>query len=289
MKDAFRGKLKSTKDSLKETQVELQKANATNVRAATTAVPSVPVGRNARKRPASEMDTDTMIGTPGDLAAAKKSKAKSTKPGEKSTFSITPFLNRTASVAPESPIQSGDKNNDEEDTGDATQSPSRLCKAGALFQSAATTEMTSSENEDILVDKSTSIVAGKSQKRAARAVPRKAMTVPKLGQVVEEADSLTMSKEVAAKVVDIKAISSETAVDKPEKKKLKRKILGGGLGKTLYEEDGDALKGDGRVGASGGFSTLGRGALGGPKVGSRAVGDFGAFSPLKKDRRAGMA
>ncbi|TID22373.1 GTPase-activating protein [Venturia nashicola] len=96
----FRTKLKATKEKLKEKEVELQKAElaaATNSEGATKA-------KNPRKRPIAQMDPDAAIGTPGDAVAAKRGKRSfSVAPGDKSTFSITPFLNRTMSLAPEGP------------------------------------------------------------------------------------------------------------------------------------------------------------------------------------------
>ena len=97
--NAFRAKLKSTKEKLKETETELQKAQA----AAAAAKPfTEQATKNRRKRMAASVDLDATIGTPGDGLPAKRTKRGSlTLPGDKSTFSITPFLNRTASVAPD--------------------------------------------------------------------------------------------------------------------------------------------------------------------------------------------
>lgn len=51
------------------------------------------------------VDPDTAIGTPGNHAPAKRGRklGGSSHVGDKSTFSITPFLNRTMSLAPASP------------------------------------------------------------------------------------------------------------------------------------------------------------------------------------------
>lgn len=290
---AFRGKLKSTKELLKETQAELQKANLASLCIASTVAPSLPTGRNSRKRIASEMDADTMIGTPGYLPAAKRSKAKSTMPGEKSTFSITPFLNRTASVAPESPVPDGDRSDDEEDVKVAPQSPSKPSKAGSLLQPAVRKTI----EKPVLLDGgdagdiSESVGTDKCQKSVARVVPRKTMAPTKLAQVIEEdVGSLKIMRAEPAKTVDNRVTANATALDGPEKKRPRRKILGSGLGKTLFDEDNDdPLKGDRETDATRGFGTLGRGALRGLNVGAGARGGFGAFSPLKKDRRAAIA
>ena len=48
------------------------------------------------------MDPDaTTLGTPGDGPAAKRGKKAARGVGDKSTFSITPFLNKTTSVIQE--------------------------------------------------------------------------------------------------------------------------------------------------------------------------------------------
>ena len=291
--DAFRGKLKSTKESLKETQAELQRSQAVNVRPASTAVQPASMARNPRKRTASEMDADTMIGTPGHPPAAKKDTAKSIMPGEKSMFSITPFLNRTASLGLENPYQVEGKSNDEENAGNMPQSPSKSRNTCDLSKAALT--KTAQKTKPPIVGeaggKRTNLVAEKDKKIPTRHPPRKAMAAPKLAQVdEEEASPLVTSQEAACEAIESKANPSEMVNDGPEKRKVKRKILGSGSGKTLFDEDdADALKGDRRIGAARGFTTLGKGGLSGPKLSAGALGGFGPFSPLKKDRRAGAA
>ena len=290
--DAFRGKLKSTKESLKEMQIELQKSQAAIAQPAPAAVQSAPMARITRKRTASEMDADTMIGTPGDLPAAKKNKAKSIMPGEKSTFSITPFLNRTASLAPESPPQVEDKSNDEEDSRTQTQSPSRSRRSHELFRPAGqrATQKTAAEDERNAGKKGSGLIAVKGNKPPARPPSRKAMAAPKLAQVdEEEASPFVTSHEAASRTIESKGISDKAIHDGPERKKAKRKILGGRLGKTLFDEDdADTMKGDRRLGAARCISTLGKGVLGGARDNAGPLGGFGPFSPLKRDRRIGV-
>ncbi|KAF2436305.1 hypothetical protein EJ08DRAFT_674841 [Tothia fuscella] len=104
----FRAKLKSTKEQLKDTEAELLKAQEA---LASRPAAAEKGAKNPRKRQVTQMDPDAAIGTPGDMAPAKRGKKSSTTtmPGDKSTFSITPFLNRTTlSVAPESPTSEKD-------------------------------------------------------------------------------------------------------------------------------------------------------------------------------------
>lgn len=295
--DAFRNKLKTTKDQLKETQTALQKAEisviAASGRAAASANPAIPAVRNPRKRAAVEMDADTMIGTPGDLPAAKRNKKSSTLPGEKSIFSVTPFLNRTVSVVPES--HASDIGEDKgEDNEDLPTSPSRTIKTKATVASELRDKgkMTSST---VPANKPGSLEIAKASKAILRPLPaRKPKATSILGKVAEEENDKDQGPTAAfIKPTASESVPNETVIDGIEMKRKKRKLLGGGLGKTLFDEDeGDVLRGDkGVVGGVRGFGTIARGGLGGTKflprtaLGASASG-FGVISPLKKDRRA---
>lgn len=296
--DAFRNKLKATKEQLKEAQTSFQTAQASNYgksnRASASVNSTTYLAENPRKRAAAQIDADTIIGTPGDLPAAKKSKRALTLIGEKSTFSITPFLNRTASVAPASP-PSENANGDDE---------AHVKESDHLFGNRRQKAVSSEAMSD-LVDKSDATKKGlqankrgilenaKRGKINSRAPPaRKTKSAPTLEQVAEEENNenggSTMSMgEPAAN----KDSSNETFDGGLELKRRKRKLLGGGLGKTLFDEDeGNAVKGDRLLGGVRGFGTLGKGGLGAPKFGPRkaigpSVNTFGAISPLKKDRK----
>ena len=295
--DAFRNKLKTTKEQLKETQTALQRAEASaqaaSSRAATSANPAASLARNPRKRAAVEIDADTMIGTPGDLPAAKRNKRASTLPGEKSTFSITPFLNRTASVAPESPA-SDHAGRDGEDNEEPVDSPSAKSKPKAVPASDSVGKLKSAK-PTVQAKKPGILETAKAGKGNSRPpLARKPKAAPTLEQVAEEENDENIGSTAAPpKPTTSKSVPDDMTNEGLEMKKKKRKLLGGGLGKTLFDEDdGDALKGDrGLVGGVRGFGTLARGGLGGPKFGSRkALGasssGFGAISPLKKDRKA---
>lgn len=104
--DACRNKLRIMAEQLKTCQAELHDSH--------TLAPSEPgplaagLGRKAltklclKRNSAQQHDADSMVGTPGDMPAAKKAKKGMTLPGDKSAFSITPFLSRASSVAVES-------------------------------------------------------------------------------------------------------------------------------------------------------------------------------------------
>lgn len=294
--DAFRNKLKTTKDQLKETQTALQKAEtsaiAASSRTATSANPTVPVVRKPRKRAAAEMDADTMIGTPGDLPVAKRNKS-STLPGEKSMFSVTPFLNRTASVVPGSPASDVGEN-EGGDPEELSTSPSRTSKtkapvASQLRGKAKSASLTVHANKPGILE------TVKASKAISRPLPaRKPKATPILEEVAEEDNEINERPTAAPiKPTASGSVPDETINDGIEMKRKKRKLLDSALGKTLFDEDeGDVLKGDkGIVEGFRGFGTLARGGLGGTKflprmaLGASASG-FGAISPLKKDRKA---
>ncbi|PBP25050.1 FtsJ-like methyltransferase, partial [Diplocarpon rosae] len=108
--DQFRSKLRTTKELLKECQSDLTHARATITKAVPHCKGDVPA-KKGRKREALEMSTDVNIGTPDGLAVrgkrapAKRGRADQTIVGEKSLFSITPFLNRTVTMDPDTPGQ----------------------------------------------------------------------------------------------------------------------------------------------------------------------------------------
>ena len=295
--DAFRNKLKSTKEQLKEAQTSLQTAQASHhgksSRASASVNSATSLAGKPRKRSAVQMDVDTMIGTPGDLPAAKKSKQGSTLIGEKSTFSITPFLNRTASVAPESPPLDHASGDDQEHvrvsdrlSGNTNHKASSEAIIDTVDPPDVMKYAVQEQRPGILENAKTS----KINSRAAPA--RKTKAAPTLEQVAEENNENGKSMTSASETAATKDVSSEMSRGGFEMKRRKRKLLGGGLGKTLFDEDeGDAPKGDrAMLGGNRGFGTLGKGGLGAPKFGSRkaigpTVSTFGAISPLKRDRK----
>ena len=125
-----------------------------------------------------------------------------------------------------------------------------------------------------------------SKKLSTRKPPKKAVASPKLPQVAEEAEvNFPAAGETATRKFQ-RAAGSDDIDDGPEIKKVKRKILGGSLGTTLFDEDeGDGLKVDGRVGTARGFTKQRRRGLREADANAESVGGFGPFSPLKKDRR----
>ena len=280
--DAFRNKLKSTKEQLKETQASMQAAQSSNhgrsTHASTSANPATSLMGNPRKRGAMQMDADTILGTPGGLPVAKKIKRGSALIGEKSTFSITPFLNRTTSMAPESPLPDNAAEPDEMNkvgphqlSGHTSQKKTSSKEISELAQMPHTLiNVVQANKAGMLQDVKAEVI----NSRAPPARTNKAATT--LEQVAEENIDNTGSDANISQPAVVKDSSNDTVRGSFEIKRRKRKLLGEGLGKTLCNEDeGDALIGF-RV----------------PDIRSRkaidtnvtTVSTFGAISPLKKNR-----
>lgn len=273
--DAFRSKLRSTKEQLKETQKELEEAQALKA-AQVEVAPKKTTVANPRKRQTAHFDPDATIGTPGNngVHAAKRVRT-STMPGDKSTFSITPFLNKTMSILPDTP--------------DATQDQEQ-------FEEPAKSTTTQGEQASPIRPKQTKArkPAADSTKRKEGRVLQETKSAPKANSVtVKAGNPLTKKQFGLAKVLEdneneeaADTNSESTKASKPAVKK-KQKILG--QRKSLFDdEDAEETKNRARtvglLGASRGLGLRGGGGLGPVNLGSKGKA-LAEFSPLKKDRR----
>ena len=230
----FRNKLKTTKDKLKETETELASAREAGPPAAKKAAPKASAAAaskpNPKKRPAAQIDADaSTLGTPGDGPAAKKSRKAAAGVGDKSTFSITPFLNKTASVIQE----------EEEPGSDAEASPAAKKTKQPLAQQPASKanvppkkaaaarkpkpmlEMVTEEDEH---------EAGQ-ENAGAKAQTLKIKT--KTGDGPDETANKDKNKKkpkIRKSLADFTSFNPEPEVEKKKKRKL------GSLGKTLFDE-----------------------------------------------------
>jgi hypothetical protein len=314
--DQMRTKLRATKEQLKDCQADLDQIQAPAANKANTPVrKSIPT-KNPRKRAAVEMSTDAGLGTPDGVAvrgkrpAAKKGRMDQTMLGEKSMFSITPYLRKTASFLPESPLL--EEEHEEESTKvhgddngtvcqapkDARQSKEDLTAANSNYtspsaapKSKATKKMAEkklSPEQQILGIASFGISNRKPGPKTSKAISKLERVMEEVG--IENEDATETTSTATANTGDEPHKPSRLQVknleDEPKKKK--RKLLSAG-GKTLFdEEDGEATKRTVKV-VLGPPRLLGKGGLAGPKGGLKgghtAKGGFSAFSPLKKDRR----
>jgi hypothetical protein len=314
---AFREKLRTTKEKLKEKEAELERADRAQTAPpakSSTSVPTKPAAKNARKRAAATAEPETMLGTPGDGFPAKKAKRGTSVSavGDTSTFSLTPFLNRAASVQPGSPIVEEEDEEEEEANEDEE----------AAQEQATPTAQPNKAPKKAAQPKVKALAPAASSK--ANAKPRKKTAVPVLEMVTEEASELShnVSKEdsenapisIPLKDADDGAPSKKsnnpkpkprkslmsfaTFAEEPAAEKKKKRKLGASAGKTLFDaEDAEdaAVPSLKPVGISKGLfaaRALGKSVLGKQGGGRPISGGFGmmseeafTFSPLKKDRR----
>ncbi|KAL2687525.1 hypothetical protein Neosp_005086 [[Neocosmospora] mangrovei] len=319
-----RSKRKHAQTDLKNTRAELEACRA-ELEAARKAAQSnkpakktVTVKEPGRKRRAQEMSLeDISIGTPGpDEATLKrpfnKRGAEHALVGEKSTFSITPFLNRTKNFSDElSEIQSP--------TGNAPQASEPIVDpeedaeedAEPAQDEPVEEAMTQGGHAGVASD-AEDVPAAKGRK--ARGRPRKALDdapttkknmpvtargkakaakpASKLEMVIEEAEAGEQENKIVQmpkKVPELKSKVAESlfkhnaaGLDADGRKK-KRKILGGS-NKTLFdEEDGETtVPRPAKIQLAPGRRL--KAPLGGLGGASSAFGGA-TFSPLKRDRR----
>ncbi|KAF2819730.1 hypothetical protein CC86DRAFT_127113 [Ophiobolus disseminans] len=306
---AFREKLRTTKEKLKEKEAQLDRADRAQTAPPTkaSATASTKPAKNARKRLAATAEPETNLGTPGDGFPAKKAKRGTSVSamGDTSTFSLTPFLNRTGNVAPASPI--AEEAEEEEDVEQQEPTPTAQPKKAP---------------KKTAQHKVKPLAPAPSNKANAKVPGRKKAATPALEMVAEEVTELshnqsrdnsenapitvplkdaddgpsTKAKSGVPKFKPRKSLMSfATFAEEPAAEKKKKRKLGASAGKTLFDaedaEDAAPLK---PVGVSKGLfaaRALGKSVLG--KQGQRPIsGGFNmlseeafSFSPLKKDRR----
>jgi hypothetical protein len=307
---AFREKLRTTKEKLKEKEAELERVDRAQTAPPTKAASaSTKPAKNARKRTAVTAEPETNLGTPGDGFPAKKAKRGTSVSamGDTSTFSLTPFLNRTGSVAPASPIAEEEEEEEEEEVEQHVPTPTAQPKKAP---------------KKTAQPKVKPLAPAPSNKANAKVPGRKKAATPALEMVAEEALELShnqskdnsenapitiplkdaddgqanKSRPVVPKFKPRKSLMSfATFAEEPAAEKKKKRKLGASAGKTLFDaEDGEDAAPLKPVGISKGLfaaRALGKSVLG--KNGQRPIsGGFNmlseeafTFSPLKKDRR----
>jgi hypothetical protein len=318
----FREKLRSTKDKLKEMEVELaaakEAAEVANAAAASAASEAAAAAATAptkaiktaapkaakpsRKRAAAAMEPEeSALGTPGDGPGAKKRGRKGTSAGvgDKSTFSITPFLNKTMSADAEEQSEA------EEEASPVAQksskqplAPAESSKANAQTkkptaqrkQKAPMLEMVTEESEDVHSQ-------GQENVPKTKAGGMKLKT--KTNDGPDETCEPSKKKKPRKSLVEFDTFRASEEKSTTMQKK-KRKL--GGIGKTLMDEEDDSqAPAKGGFGARGLFGTKGYSVLAGQKKGSSmfakssglgksvlmsaADGSDFQFSPLKRNRK----
>lgn len=300
----FRSKLKTTKERLRDAESQLSQAQEAAAASAAIAAPAKQAKKVAekaqpKKRKAGEIDPDSQkLGTPGQGKPTKRGRTKAAAVGDKSTFSITPFLNRTMSVAADTPDSdkerqtavAGESESEEEEEADASDvepspaaakakapatkarkqplatvpaSKANIKKPSAARAKKALDAVVEEEEPASQPAKPASQIAQK-EKKTAGATSK----IPLKGGDDEE-ETAEQAKPISKQKVrkSLATFTSFMLDPEPaaEKKQKKRKL--GGLGKTLFDEDDDA-------GAAANKPLPGRNAMFG---GARGLGPFGAL------------
>lgn len=281
--DAFRNKLRITKEQLKDAQVELKNSHThTHEPPHHSAAIS---GRNdfsevSRKRKTHLGDAST-IGTPGISPMLKKGKSAATLPGDKSVFSITPFLNRASSVALETHDEPDGKDHDE----DPRASCDPLNDQEGEAQSSSLIAIDSNggfKEHGKVVRKRKLGSSGAFPTRSHKTIA----SLEKLNEREEENDNIKLTVPpliTADSSLPLAAIS----IENPGTKRRKRNLLGQGLDKSIFEGDEEETNNDNRkIGGKPDIAVRKRNfTLLKPDSritsNSSATG-FGAISPLKR-------
>ena len=230
--------------------------------------------------------------------------------GDKSTFSITPFLNRTTSVAPETP--------DEQHEQPAKPAEEAASNDIAEAEPTPTAPPKKALKKSVAPKPKALAPAASKANAKPRAGPARKKAAPSLEVVAEEtpgADASQEKENIAPAGIKVplggepkskpkslqprKSLHDFASFNKepaPEKKKKNRKQLGDStlLGRTLFDEiEDDEAKPTKPLPGRGLFAAraLGKslGAKGGLKGPLMVAEDGFQFSPLKKDRKKGAA
>jgi hypothetical protein len=213
-------------------------------------------------------------------------------------FSITPFLNKTINLAPDTPIEEEQEEAEEalaeaskpevqEEEEAEVEAPVEVAVASPSAAPKPKAKRRPVEKKAPAQKKALS--EAKSGQNAKKPALKKSRPISTLENVAEEEGDENEEPVAAPAIVEAQKPSKvqvkNTEETQPQKKK--RKLLGGS--KTLFdEEDGEATKRPAKI-TLGPPRFLGKGGLAGPKGalkgGIGAASGFGEFSPLKKDRR----
>lgn len=300
--DLLRTKMRAIKEELKECQTELELARGTTSRGPSTVRKGGDtLTKSTRKRPAAELSTDLNIGTPDGAVfhTIKRGRMDQTsRPGEKSNFSITPYLNRTVSkmrsLAQE---YSEDATETTNGTGIISFDDSQPLEeelSGLLFDENSPSARHKSKPKRINQDEQSAEkrVLGETSSATSNKMRelKPSRSISLLRMVTEEDSSENADSELGASATSFEkeiVTTSKVPVKGPDDagpRKKKRKLLSGG-GKTIFDEiEASATKRPAKV-------SLGRPRSAGTGMmvaGTKGIGRgvFGTFSPLKKEKKS---
>ena len=295
--NAFREKLRTTKERLKEKEAQLERVERAQTAPPTkTAAEATKAVKNIRKRTAASVEPETNLGTHGDAPANRFQRVTSVSAmGDTSTFSLTPFLNRT-SAAHGSPIAEEDE--EEEVPSTAPIAAPKLKSSKPLAPTAGVKANPKPRKKTAL----SSVLAAVSEEAdtAHDASKDDSENLPTKVPLKDADDAQpTLKAKKDSKPKPRKSLMSfANFTEEPAAEKKKKRKLGATAGKTLFDAEDDGEEGGSQpkpVGLGSGKGLFAARALGKTVLGkgSRPIsGGFGmlseeafTFSPLKKERR----
>ncbi|PLB50506.1 hypothetical protein P170DRAFT_463691 [Aspergillus steynii IBT 23096] len=233
------------------------------------------------QQPASRFNAELTIATPGAIQARERKKKTAALPGDKSSFSITPFLNRTGGP-PDSPISS--------DGTDELHASQTHTGKDAIFPKASPVHNGADDQpqaQPTLTGKPVPRLAQRQQSEPPTSIPNARL---KANQKVSNKLDPERSADGVSALVSHLATHTQS---RPKKRK-----LGAQRDKNLFEGDDEEdelqeMKKPGRKLASSSNAGQNVGLDPGPLSAStgshlsrnRGFGGFSDFSPLKRDKR----
>ncbi len=300
--EKFKTKLRETQEELKQSRTELEKAREQTVTIPKVTTTTVPIknaaakGPAKRKRAAEISEQPAVLQTPDGSDKTKRPlKKRGFDPSivEKSTFSITPFLNKTINLSDGSPKPIGEEatrtlpvfnfRNGENTT--ATNSTSAETNPSAAEEEAGAEAEAPAPEAAVETKKPRgrpkALADAPPSKKNLTAKVRKAPSLEStLEKVMEEPDEADQGQENRSVQSTGTAKSVSSVAAEPEQKKKKRKLLGSSNKPTLFDEDEDEKVVPAKRPPKAGLGVRKMGAAG---VKSAFAG--ASFSPLKRDRR----
>ncbi|KAJ5341932.1 hypothetical protein N7541_011056 [Penicillium brevicompactum] len=266
--DSLNKQLRASKTKLQEVQAELQQRGSAKTHTANISEPprTVPLQRpGSSARPSSHSGVE--IATPGAVRVQSKVKKDTALPGDKSSFSITPFLNRTGGGLADSPMSSvaGDDDIGHDGAADAP-TPLETLKGN---RNGEPKRMGSALRRQLSPGQDRNPIA-KTVKPKAR---EPAAPAPPPARAAPTKERISVNRMVSAIEEDEMYDNFAEEQTKPKKRK-----LGGQRDRSLFEDDEEDLNLFKTAARKG--SALSKGPI--------AASKFGApmgFSPLKRDRK----
>lgn len=269
---ALRNKLQVTKDKLQQKSQE----ESSRQHVSGQAVQNIDSNHMTQKipinRPSGPFNPDITIATPGAVKAREGNKKPTALPGDKSSFSITPFLSRTG--APAGSPSASDSDNESQASISRPEVPETRPKDRSLSGNASVLFQT----EQRAVPLNDATEPDRKQKAAKRRL--KAAAAPKITENQTEHD-------------DEQSTSALNQSFAEANNKIKKRKLGGQRDRTIFDDDDDA-DGFGEVKRPGRKLGLGLSrpvAMSTTTIASRdlfhglAANRPAQFSPLKRDRK----